>query len=75
MREFESEKEALAAINEIIEEELNDLCVDNYRVALLDDPEAMAEYEEKKENGCCGFYDIEVLIAGERAMLGCNYGH
>lgn len=50
-------------------------CVDNERFAFLDDVEAMKKYQEAEENGCCGFFDEEVLVGGRKAMVGCNYGH
>jgi hypothetical protein len=56
-------------------QQVDDPCIDNIRFAYLDDKEAMALYEEAKKNGCCGFCDLEVIVAGRRAMIGCNYGH
>jgi hypothetical protein len=52
-----------------------DCCIDNYRFAYLDDEKGMKKYNEAKELGCCGFYDDEVIIAGRKATIGCNYGH
>ena len=69
--EFETSE---AAINWIVEQ-ADDPCVDNTRFAFDDDSGALLEYEWIKEGGCCGFMDREVLVAGRRAWVGCNYGH
>lgn len=56
-------------------DEADDPCVDNGRLAYLDDPISMKEYEKKKAEGCCGFIDEEIVIGGRNAIIGCNYGH
>lgn len=48
---------------------------DNWRAAFLDDPAGMSDYEATREGGCCGSYDLDVLINGRPARVGCNYGH
>lgn len=50
-------------------------CVDNWRVARKDNPEEVRAYETARDDGCCGFYDTEVLVDGVIFMIGCNYGH
>jgi hypothetical protein len=58
-----------------LREVVDDPCVDNNRFAFKDDAEAMAEYEEAVQSGCCGSCDIDVEVAGRLATVGCNYGH
>lgn len=48
---------------------------DNERFAWADCPEEIIEYEKQQNRGCCGFLDIEIMINGRRALIGCNYGH
>lgn len=48
---------------------------DNYRCYKDTDYEGMGEYEEAFAFGCCGFYDTEVTIDGDKWHIGCNYGH
>ncbi len=33
------------------------------------------EYEESYKNGCCGYFDIMVIVNNRLAWIGCNYGH
>tara|TARA_R110000751_G_scaffold111053_7_gene208928 strand:+ start:763 stop:981 length:219 start_codon:yes stop_codon:yes gene_type:complete len=40
-----------------------------------DDHENMIKYENSYACGCCGFFDTEVMIDGEKWHIGCNYGH
>lgn len=49
--------------------------VDNMRVARKWCTTEMAAYNEAVEKGCCGSFDIEVWIDGEKWAIGCNYGH
>lgn len=58
-----------------MEEQVDDGCMDNYRFAFVDDTAALAVYDEQREQGCCGYFDSEVVVAGRRARIGCNYGH
>ena len=71
VEDFESFENASAWM----EAEVDDPCVDNYRFAWSDDDNAMARYEELKEDGCCGRFDRKITIQGREAMIGCNYGH
>jgi len=50
-------------------------CVDNCRVARKDVPEEVLAYEASAAEGCCGFYDTEILVDGVVFLIGCNYGH
>lgn len=56
-------------------ERVGDDCIDNYRFAFVDDNEACCEYERKAAEGCCGSADYDIMVAGRRAIVGCNYGH
>lgn len=60
---------------EWMEREVDDPCVDCERFAYVDDPVAFVEYYHIQEQGCCGFFDADIIVGGRRAMLGCNYGH
>lgn len=71
MRAFDTIEEAYAWMLA----EVDDPCVDNYREAVADDPEAVAKYEEMRRDGCCGAFDAVVLIKGQKYMIGCHYGH
>lgn len=59
----------------ITEQMADDDCVDNYRFAFDDDAEACASYEDCRNNGCCGFFDRDIIIAGRNGSVGYNYGH
>lgn len=48
---------------------------DNFRFAYLDDLAGLEAYEKAVSRGCCGYADIEILVGGRPAMVGCNYGH
>ena len=75
MRKYDTEQEALDDIDVIIEEEYCDFCVDNKRIGYIDDVESMIDYETIRRNGCCGFFDEDVIIDDRVAKFGCNYGH
>lgn len=72
--------DALARANAFLvamidEQELD--CVDNERIAMVDDLEQVVAYDAIRENGCCGSLD-ELYIDSETGMtfmVGCNYGH
>lgn len=68
---FDTEQEAFDWMYETVD----DGCIDNTRLAYKDDDKAVALYEEAVEEGCCGSFDTEVIIAGRPAMIGCNFGH
>jgi len=48
---------------------------DNYRIAEVDDEEAVTRYEEQRADGCCGFYDRKINFKGTWFFVGFNYGH
>jgi hypothetical protein len=71
---YASEEDAADAMNatlDVTDEQFRD----NYRFAFLDDPAAVAAYEEAERAGCCGSYDADIIVAGRPAWIGCNYGH
>jgi hypothetical protein len=68
---FASEAEALGWMDA----EVDDPCIDNYRVGYFDSPKSLKEYDHARAGGCCGFFDHIVFIADRRAKIGCNYGH
>lgn len=72
MPEFASQK---AAVDWLYEQMQTEECVDNFRFAFVDDPLGMALYLAKQQDGCCGFFDREILVEGRKAHIGCNYGH
>jgi hypothetical protein len=49
-------------------------CVDNFRISI--DGKNDKVYKEQIENGCCGFYDEEIVLnSGTKVKFGFNYGH
>jgi hypothetical protein len=48
---------------------------DNFRFCFLDDPAGRTEYEYRRNQGCCGYFDAEIIVDGRPAKIGCNYGH
>lgn len=70
IQDFPSKEEAFQHIHEIDLE-----YADNFRFGWRDHTGSMAEYENKRDRGCCGSIDVEVTINGRLAMIGCNYGH
>lgn len=41
----------------------------------VDDPIGESLYESIRDEGCCGFFDEEIMINGRLAKIGCNFGH
>lgn len=68
---FKSKEEAFVWVDDTVEDD----CIDNYRFAFKDDKVALDRYEDQKNDGCCGFFDRDVMVDGRPAMVGCNYGH
>jgi hypothetical protein len=68
---FQTKEEAW----EWLDTTVNDPCVDNYRFYFEGDAEAEAKYEEQIREGCCGFFDKQIMISNQLAWIGCNYGH
>ena len=52
-------------------------CSDNFRLCRIGDLAGEAEYEDARNDGCCGFIDIEIgpSPAGHKYRYGFNYGH
>jgi hypothetical protein len=55
-------------------------CMDNYRVALKGDALQEKDYEKRIDQGCCGFYDEEIVVRKllffkRTFLVGFNYGH
>jgi hypothetical protein len=84
-RKAKVEKQRLAALPRVADkdaawalfyEKLGDVEYDdNYRSAFVDDPVQYAEYEAIERRGCCGAFDMSVMIDGREFIMGCNYGH
>lgn len=73
MQHFNNEQEACDWLFNVALD--GEECIDNYRFAYQDDSAAMTAYENAKDNGCCGFYDVDIMVANRLATIGCNYGH
>lgn len=49
---------------------------DNRRYAVVGNVEQATEYESIKDQGCCGFRDVELECSdGTTIWYGFNYGH
>jgi hypothetical protein len=48
---------------------------DNTRFSPVDDPQGMMEFDEISAGGCCGNFEREIEVNGQKWMVGCNYGH
>ncbi len=57
--------------------EVDDLYIDNERIAKKSDPIELERYRQHQLDGCCGFADIEFLAPedNEVYLIGFNYGH
>jgi len=69
-------KEDLEVVANALDEavvSVDDHCIDNFRVF----PEIMSfDYNEVRDDGCCGSYDNEVVApSGVKYLIGFNYGH
>lgn len=71
-REFDTLEDAWEVVYALTDD---DPCCDNSRFAWFDDKDAMEKYDKQRDEGCCGFIDLEVMIAGRKAWIGLNYGH
>jgi hypothetical protein len=71
LESFATEEEAMAAMSDRVDDPFED----NHRFAFCDDAAAVAEFDRLESEGCCGSYFSFVLVAGRRAVIGCNYGH
>lgn len=73
MQKFNNKEEAFNwMFNEAV---AGEDCIDNDRFAFQDDEEAMNIYENIRSNGCCGFFDEEIMVDNRLATIGCNFGH
>jgi len=70
-RSFATQEEAL----EWMERHVDDHCIDNRRFAYLNDEAALDKYQRARDEGCCGIFDTIIEVNGQRAKIGCNYGH
>lgn len=50
-------------------------CCDNHAVAKLSRKAEMKHYRRAKSAGCCGRYDGEFKVKGDKYIFGFNYGH
>lgn len=67
--------EVLDRLREMQDEVRND-CVDNERIALSTDADAVQAYDTARAYGCCGSWDVEFLDKqGRKWYIGLNYGH
>ena len=70
-----SKENAYTALTKAMEEE-EEINLDNFRFAFLNDAQAVKVYFESLDDGCCGFYDVIVVFNdGRLAIVGCNHGH
>ena len=60
---------------EWLHKKVDDPCIDNDRMYFLGDAVAEKVFLDQSENGCCGALEVDVIIAGKKARIGCNYGH
>lgn len=67
-----SKREAVDKLSELMEGEEY---VDNIRFGIVGDPDSMKEYNSRLKVGCCGYFDMYLIVGGQIALVGCNYGH
>jgi len=48
---------------------------DNFRAYRYADKYGYEQFLEKYNNGCCGSFQSHTKVAGEKWIIGCNYGH
>jgi len=48
---------------------------DNFRAYRYSDEYGYEQFLKKQNNGCCGFFHSHTKVAGEKWIIGCNYGH
>lgn len=65
---------------QLMVDEVDDSCIDNYRFCNLENSEEVELYKEAQDNGCCGFEDerftfIDANNNPMHFMIGFNYGH
>lgn len=71
------EKLFLCLVLEKMYYDIDDPCIDNFRLAEVGNAKQCKEYEKQMKDGCCGFYDeaIQSPITHKSYLYGCNYGH
>jgi hypothetical protein len=69
---FATEEDAFTWMYEELQDED---CRDNERFAFLDDPAAVAAFDDASSHGCCGSAEFEIIVGGRKAIIGCNFGH
>lgn len=70
---FEDEYDAIEWMHEQVD---FDSCMDNIRISYVDDEKSKEEYDLKYAAGCCGYFDSDEIMIGNRvAFIGCNFGH
>ena len=73
MKHFNNEQEAKDWMyEEAVKDEEN---IDNYRFAFQEDSATMMHYAQMRADGCCGFFDEEIIVNNQQATIGCNFGH
>lgn len=80
IRKTKGYRDAKSVLDQIItkyEKEYDETCIDNLRIALVDDVDQMNAYKKQLEQGCCGFYDdyYDSPVDGKTYKIGFNYGH
>lgn len=50
-------------------------CADNFRAYRHKDKKFFNQFMEAKDKGCCGCFESNTLVDGEKWIIGCNYGH
>ena len=65
------------ALNELqkFEKEINDLCIDNRRVARVGHRPSMRKFRKQRKAGCCGCFERIAHGPDGEYMIGFNYGH
>jgi hypothetical protein len=48
---------------------------DTYRLAEIDDAEAVSEFHYEAQEGCCGSFETTFSVGGNDFLFGCRYGH
>jgi hypothetical protein len=72
---FELAKKLYRTFEEINSSHAHDEYPDNLRCAKASSQEEVIEYFRRAKNGCCGFFDEEIEVDGEKFLIGFNYGH
>lgn len=68
---FQTLTEALDWLYTIVD----DPYIDNIRYAPTNNKEEMIRYNQSKDSGCCGSFDMNIIVNNTQYVIGCNYGH